>query len=99
MHWGRHNYWKGSINLATYDPQALYHVFDDLVSFKDFHFKLWMGGDNFTAVGKYRRAQQIIGGRPCIVLANRLVWVHEADVDWWRANTVTVYINDRMYVI
>jgi len=59
---GRHNYWKGALNINTIDNEAEYHVFDDLRKFRDFDYKSWMGADDFTVSGKYLKEQTVTGG-------------------------------------
>lgn len=91
----RHNYWKNALNLNNYDEGAELHIFDDLRNFNRLDYKGWMGMDDFTATGKYRREQTIKGGKPVIFCCNRLPKVD--DLDWWLRNTLRVYIDKKLF--
>lgn len=95
---GRHNYWKGALNINNYDEDADYHIFDDLRKFRDFDYKSWMGADDFTVSGKYRKEVTIKGGKAVIFICNQLPRAKDCtDFDWWISNTVRVHVSTPIY--
>lgn len=95
---GRHNYWKGGLNINNYDADASYHIFDDLRKFRDFDYKSWMGADDFTCSGKYNKEITIKGGKAVIFICNQLPKPRDCvDFDWWISNTIRIHVAQPLY--
>jgi hypothetical protein len=96
---GTHAYFNTYFNLAVLNAEtAKYAIFDDLADWRGFSsYKAWLGCQwEFAVTDKYKHKQQLIWGRPCIVLANLMPLFDE--FDWIRQNCFIVDIgNTRLY--
>lgn len=106
-HWARqlvapHIYWKNMVNLDFWNPEARLIIFDDF----DWEFLpnpkgyLTQAGE-CTVTDKYRHKKTIVVNMPAIVLCNEMpktkAGVCLSQDNYWEANGVFVYVNERMY--
>jgi hypothetical protein len=96
---GRHSHFSGLFNLATFDHDAEYVVFDDLddglKTLGKGGYKHWLGGQHaFEATDKYKKKEHIKWGKVCIVLCNQDPLREKGvDVDWLKANCIIVNVD------
>jgi len=86
-------YWNGMFNLDCWDESAQFAIFDDWEDWTRFYnYKCWLGAQlEFTVSDKYRKKQQILWGKPCIVLSNEIPAFK--DQDWINANCLTYILS------
>lgn len=96
---GRHSYFNGLFNIADYDDECKYAIFDDIDCEYFPHYKGWFGGQQqFTISGKYARHRTISWGRPIIWLSNNDPrYSSKWDRDWLEGNCVFIHLFDKLY--
>lgn len=82
------------VDLATFNPEARYVIFDDF----DWEYmpnkKSWFGAQReFTVTDKYRKKMTIRWGKPLIYLTNDELTLN----DWFRDNCIRVQLWVPMY--
>lgn len=90
----KHIYWNGMIDLATFDSEADYVIFDDFEWDYFPNKKSWWGGQlEFTVTDKYRKKRTIKWGKPMIWLNNE----HPPLTNWFLDNAYIVTLNSPLY--
>lgn len=96
---GRHMYFNGATNFKDdWDDDAEYLIFDDI----DWNFIPQKKGffgcqQEFVINGKYMRSRSIKWGKPVIYCANNDPRIEEQDIDWYKCNSVRVYVNKKFF--
>jgi len=90
-------------NLDDWDSEARYAVFDDMRPEGFLTRFQGMVGAQRTVVltDKYRKKRTLQWGRPCIICCNRhnspANTLSGAELEWWNANVITVYISAPLF--
>lgn len=96
---GKHMYFNGATNFKDdWDDNADYIIFDDI----DWNFipnkKGFFGcQQEFVINGKYMRSKSVRWGKPTIYCSNNDPPIADIDLDWYRANTVRIFVNKKFF--
>lgn len=97
----RHMYFRGHFALDGWDPLAKYMVFDDIPwKFIPNKKELLTNMDQEVwLTDRYRAKKSVRTNMPAVICWNKnyLIQDTEEDQEYWEANTLTIYVDERLY--
>lgn len=88
------------VDLATFDPDGQYIIFDDFEwEFFPFKKQFWGAQREFTITDKYRKKRTIQWGKPCIWISNYDPFdnMRNSDREWFSENCVKAKITSTLF--
>jgi len=94
---GKHMFWRGQVNLGSWEKEASYIVFDDIPwKFIPQKKSLLTQMGDITVTDKYVKKLNVCNDKPAIVLLNEFDGFEEEQV-YWEANTTVVRLERELF--